>query len=762
MGSTRHVEAPRPTQRVSRPEVSSSKGNDRGVAFSEAAPEIGSWIRACFPGGAPTSKAGIDELIAEAAEAARNDFGIEAANDWANGYTFPPSFVASDIRCLRAAQLDFRSMVERRLKILSKDRLSHASVARLSPDNPELALMTDLVDGMRVAIPQGFVPNGHQPRSPLRISYEAVSSAVNKMLGAVIEQRLAFLLPLDMAQAYVPNLHLCKAHWTTKKGKASGRPLGDLSNVDGTPLNTDATADAATTYYGPISHPTIEDIAIMVHQFWKEASARDPSLRYEDLHLWKMDLKGAYTLLSFRAEYVGLFGMLLTDNLVYFQLAGIFGWSGTPAAFQVVTRAIAWELRSRLQSRTIMYVDDIIGIGFEKDIAADLALTRTICTSLLGSGAVADDKTEVSRRLDVIGYIIDLDTGRVLISKKNFLPALNGFLSADTTTRINLRTAQRLASWSTRYGKICRVMRPFCSALYRLTWARTDPHALFAMSAEAIVAIQCWRAMLCLVRHRETEFTRSIASFAPETPTVVAEFDSSLSGAGLIWYSRNGDAEVALGVGAADLLFLDFGEDSSFQNLSEFLGAILAILGQIALGLGGRSVALRGDSVTALTWAITERPRGERVTKAAMVFSLLCIAAGVDVKEVTHIAGTENKKCDRLSRRGRAPTMSIIDEAEEMGVRDVNVVEIDGDEDIINILMLCDPRRELHSEEEFISFWSAARNAIDSFLRRHPSSSAVSGSHQKYQVCNHVPSLYPLTDTDSRSAIIPGPAYSRH
>ena len=571
------------------------------VRSCEAAPVIGSWIEACFPGGSPTSKAGIEELIAEAAEAARNDFGVDAANEWANGYSFPPEFVVSDTKCLQSAMLDFRIMVERRLKRLSRDRLSRTSVASLSPGNPELALMTDLAEGMRVALPEGFVPNGLQPRSPLRTSYEAVSSAVNKLLGAVRLQNLAFILPLKLAQDHIPNLHLCKAHWTTKKGKPSGRPLGDLTNVDGTALNTPATAEAATAYYGPITHPTIEDIAVMVHQFWLAATVRDPTLRYEDLRLWKKDLKGAYTLLSFRPEYVGLFGMLLTDDLVYLQLAGIFGWSGTPAAFQVVTRAIAWELRARLKSSTVMYVDDIIGIGFETDIATDLALTKSICTTLLGSEAVADDKTEVSRRLDVIGYIIDLDTGRVLISKKNFLTALNGFLNANTSARISLRIAQRLASWSMRYGKICRVMRPFCSALYRLTWGRTDPHALFNLSAEATVAIQCWRAMLCLVRHRETEFTRSIVSFAPATPTVVAEFDSSLSGAGLIWYSRDGDAEVAMGVGAADLLFLGFGEDSSFQNLSEFLGAILAILGQVALGYRGRSVALRGDSVTALT-----------------------------------------------------------------------------------------------------------------------------------------------------------------
>jgi hypothetical protein len=33
-----------------------------------------------------------------------------------------------------------------------------------------------------------------------------------------------------------------------------------------------------------------------------------------------------------------------------------------------------------------------------------------------------------------------------------------------------------------------------------------------------------------LVRHRETEYTRSIVSFALSTPVVVVEFDASLDG----------------------------------------------------------------------------------------------------------------------------------------------------------------------------------------------------------------------------------------
>jgi hypothetical protein len=147
--------------------------------------------------------------------------------------------------------------------------------------------------------------------------------------------------------------------------------------------------------------------------------------------------------------------MLLTGDLVYLQIAGIFGWSGTPAAFQVVTRAITWELKHALQSRTVMYVDVIVGVCFKTDLKGDLQRTREVCTDLLGPSSVADDKTEHGTRLDVIGYTIDLSTSdvnaRVLISRKNFLTALHGFISTDTSKRINLQHAQRLASRLTRH-----------------------------------------------------------------------------------------------------------------------------------------------------------------------------------------------------------------------------------------------------------------------------------------------------------------------
>ena len=63
-------------------------------------------------------------------------------------------------------------------------------------------------------------------------------------------------------------------------------------------------------------------------------------------------------------------------------------------------------------------------------------------------------------------------------------------MTADVNGKINLRTAQKLASWASRYGKICPVMRPFCGALNRLIAGRLEPHAVFLISVETRIAIK--------------------------------------------------------------------------------------------------------------------------------------------------------------------------------------------------------------------------------------------------------------------------------
>ena len=53
------------------------------------------------------------------------------------------------------------------------------------------------------------------------------------------------------------------------------------------------------------------------------------------------------------------------------------------------------------------------------------------------------------------------------------------------------------------------------------------------------------------------------------------------------------------------------------------------------------------------------------MTNAAMVWTILCTTADVDIREIIHIAGTDNWRCDQLSRRGTNPTKTIEKHAEE-------------------------------------------------------------------------------------------------
>ena len=179
----------------------------------------------------------LQTIIAEAVEAASTNYGIADANEWANNFEFPQDVLDSHLRCFQAAQLDFVTMVRRRLRFLKEMRLNPTRINLLQSENPERNLLMDLAEGMRVPLPKGFVPNGKSTLAPLRPSYLKVAGAVNKMIASTVADKLGFLLPKALAIQTIPNLHLCTAHWTPKKGKKSGRPIGDLTFVEGVALN---------------------------------------------------------------------------------------------------------------------------------------------------------------------------------------------------------------------------------------------------------------------------------------------------------------------------------------------------------------------------------------------------------------------------------------------------------------------------------------------------------------------------------------------
>jgi hypothetical protein len=95
-------------------------------------------------------------------------------------------------------------------------------------------------------------------------------------------------------------------------------------------------------------------------------------------------------------------------------------------------------------------------------------------------------------------------------------------------------------------------------------------------------------------------------------------------------------------------------------------------------------VTLRGDSITALTWASEWRFYGDRVTNAAVVYVLQAMAMGAHVDGYSHLSSAENWRCDELSRGG---TWSALQQKDPrwVGVDETAL-------DVADLVALCDPR----------------------------------------------------------------------
>ena len=402
-------------------------------------------------------EAQIISLLQSAWKVSEVVFSEQDALIWADGYHFPGNISDRDTLALKSVGYDLSALVRQRQHLMRHDRLSLSRIDKLGFENKDTLLLREMVVGMEIVVDSTFVPNGKPPR--MRPKYLRLAPAVNKILFDLHQDGHVLIVPTDVAQA-IPGIHYSSTNWAPKAGKPQGRQLGDPSNVlEGSALNSEEVKAMVTAKWGEIRHPTLDDLVLMILRI---------SDRYdnENIVMWKMDLKGAFNLLFIRPEDVKLMAFQLTNNLTMFYMTGMFGWTGTPAAFQVVTRVITFALERVLQGAALMYVDDIMGVCQLSDLEQDMHHAKSICESLLGPNAIASNKTESGRQIEWIGWLFDLDLWTVSMSTRNFLKTLHGFYTVDVSDKVSVKTIEKLASWAYRYATICRCLKPFTGDLH--------------------------------------------------------------------------------------------------------------------------------------------------------------------------------------------------------------------------------------------------------------------------------------------------------
>jgi hypothetical protein len=139
----------------------------------------------------------------------------------------------------------------------------------------------------------------------------------------------------------------------------------------------------------------------------------------------------------------------------------------------------------------------------------------------------------------------------------------------------------------------------------------------------SISVIQLVRVLFMMASREGVTFFCSMESFLRQAPRIIVEFDASLTWIGLIWYRRERDgSESPIAYRVVDVRCMEF-NCLDYQNLAEFIGAIFAVrgLGPGYLNLLHEPIALRWDSVAALTWAEKDGVTLELASAASVVYA---------------------------------------------------------------------------------------------------------------------------------------------
>jgi hypothetical protein len=341
-----------------------------------------------------------------------------------------------------------------------------------------------------------------------------------------------------------------------------------------------------------------------------------------------------------------------------------------------------------------MYVDDIVGVSHHSHLQSDMTRTDAAVRGLLGPDAIAVHKDETGRALDWIGWSVDLDTRCVTLSRRNLLRTVYAFFSCEVSDPFTLQTVERLASLASRCSTLARQMRPYTKSLYDCAAMYTSHHQRRHLTAAARVDILMWRTLLIAVHFDTVRVARPIESFRPSPPTVLIEYDASLSAFGVgVSILAPAPPHRMLGFTALNAPF-EPTVDSSFQNSYEYLAVVLGLLLARRAHLRSFTYVLAGDSVSSLRWARNDRAASTLARRANIAFTLLSCDIDASVADTIHVPGHENVVYDGLSRGATAAAVKL-DPALQ--------VYLPPNHPITQFIALCDPSLPLVSHDAHLS-----------------------------------------------------------
>jgi len=94
----------------------------------------------------------------------------------------------------------------------------------------------------------------------------------------------------------------------------------------------------------------------------------------------------------------------------------------------------------------------------------------------LGQGSIATKKSEVDRKLEFLGWTIDLDARTITLCNRNLHKSIHVLFSFGESGKVSVAHLQRIASLTSRAAILNRLMKPFTHELHAITSRYTQSH----------------------------------------------------------------------------------------------------------------------------------------------------------------------------------------------------------------------------------------------------------------------------------------------
>lgn len=612
----------------------------------------------------------------------------EAAEYDAAGFEWPSEVFERDANSVRA-EGSLKGAIAAKRQACLPGRFNVERVTAMFREDPDYLTLMDLAEhGARIELSPDVVLDRVPP--PMRAKQLRMPLTVQKHAFKLWKKGRGMIMryeDIPEAERHLVAFH--HSHWTKKVDDdpakaAPGRWLMDCKSI-----NDDFTKAAAIKRYGRVVYPTISSILAKWLKY-----ATDLGVQLADCRISKDDVESAFAQFDFAPESAMLLGVRVSEELVFFHITGMFGWTGCPMVFACPVRAIARWIDARSETPNDVFADDFVDLALTIKASAKQALVGCGINGTFPKGVSLGKQCTPALRQFVLGWDVDLVTELVNPTVAGCEKLLLYFFLFDTSLSHTLVEWQRLASIAEHWSTGVVGMRWTVSALNKgKCECEASKKGRIRVRPDAKFSVEMWRVVAIILFLNPQAMAVPITHIARNDPL----FPLALRRGGWL-FDLISDASywkicVALRDHTGKVLTWTVIDlpwvKSAFQNVREYMGLLL---GLILLNLtliengekGGRHdqhvVRWTGDNRTALRWAETSKVKSKsgQLANLAVVWGQLY--GNFEIVETVFLEGARMGEIDDATRDRELSQLSP-----EL-FRDVGAIP-----GVLELFALCDP-----------------------------------------------------------------------